>query len=195
MPGIETTIGDMSQAQNESISNVVKENGKRLFDFIRNRVREPEEAEDIYQDVMVELTASYRMMQPIEKMAAWLFRVARNKITDKYRKKKPYLLEDQAYSRDDDGEQLFLQDLLKSGERSPDREFDQELIEVALEEALDELPREQRDVFIWHELEGRSFKEIAEMTGETVNTLLSRKRYAILRMREKLRELYDDLID
>ena len=195
MPGFETTIGEMSQAQNESISNVVKENGKRLFDFIRNRVREPEEAEDIYQDVMVELTASYRMMQPIEKMAAWLFRVARNKITDKYRKKRPYLLEDQAYSRDDDGEQLFLQDLLRSGERSPDREFDQELIELALEDALDELPREQREVFIWHELEGRSFKEIAEMTGETVNTLLSRKRYAILRMREKLRELYDELID
>jgi RNA polymerase sigma factor (sigma-70 family) len=188
-------VAEMTQAQNESIRVVVNENGKKLFNFIRNRVREPEEAEDIFQDVMLELTASYRLMQPIEKMAAWLYRVARNKITDKYRKKRPHLLEDQKVYNGDDDEQLYLQDLLKSGSESPDRDFDQALIQAALEEALNELPFEQRDVFIKHELEGLSFKEIADQSGEPVNTLLSRKRYAVLHLREKLRMLYEELID
>lgn len=184
---------DRMQAQNESIQEVVRENGKKLFDFIRHRVPAQEEAEDIFQDVMFELTASYRIMQPIEKMAAWLYRVARNKITDKYRKKKPILLDDQiVYHRDDD-EPLFLQDLLQSNSESPDKDFDQSLIQVALEEALDELPAEQRDVFIKHELEGLSFREIADMTGEGLNTLLSRKRYAVLHLREKLHDLYEEL--
>ncbi len=187
-------IPDMTQAQNESIHEVFRENGKKLFAFIRNRVREPEEAEDIFQDVMYELTESYRLMKPIEKMAAWLYRVARNKITDKYRKKRPYLLEDQLIHHGGDDEQLFLNDLLKSGSQSPDREFDQALIQEALEQALDELPEEQRDVFIKHELEGMSFRDIAEQTGESLNTLLSRKRYAVLHLREKLRDLYEDLI-
>lgn len=187
-------IPDMTQAQNESIHEVFLENGKKLFAFIRNRVREPEEAEDIFQDVMYELTESYRLMKPIEKMAAWLYRVARNKITDKYRKKRPYLLEDQLIHHGGDDEQLFLNDLLKSGSQSPDREFDQALIQEALEHALDELPEEQRDVFIKHELEGISFHDIAEQTGESLNTLLSRKRYAVLHLREKLRDLYEDLI-
>jgi RNA polymerase sigma factor (sigma-70 family) len=144
---------------------------------------------------MYELTVTYRVMQPIEKMAAWLFRVARNKITDKYRKKRPERLEDKMVFQGEDDDRLFLQDLLKSGEESPDKEFDHALIQEALEEALDELPVEQRDVFIRHELEGQSFKEIAADTGETVNTLLSRKRYAVLHLREKLRSLYEDLID
>ncbi|MBL0104080.1 MAG: sigma-70 family RNA polymerase sigma factor [Bacteroidetes bacterium] len=186
----------MAGSQNESIGQVVRENGKRLFDFIRNRVREPEEAEDIFQDVMVELTQSYRMMQPIEKMAAWLFRVARNKITDNYRKKRPVLLEDQLiYHGGDDDDQLFLNDLLRSSSASPDREFDQALIWEAVELALDELPKEQRDVFVKHELEGISFKEMVDETGESMNTLLSRKRYAVLALREKLQYLYDELMD
>lgn len=191
-----TTALEMAGSQNESIGQVVRENGKRLFDFIRNRVREPEEAEDIFQDVMVELTQSYRMMQPIEKMAAWLFRVARNKITDNYRKKRPVLLEDQLiYHGGDDDDQLFLNDLLRSSSASPDREFDQALIWEAVELALDELPKEQRDVFVKHELEGISFKEMVDETGESMNTLLSRKRYAVLALREKLQYLYDELMD
>jgi RNA polymerase sigma factor (sigma-70 family) len=189
----EVSVAYMTQAQNESIGEVVRENGKRLFDFIRHRVNEEEEAEDIYQDVMFELTNAYRMMQPIEKIAAWLYRVARNKITDKYRKKRPDLLQDKVFISDDD-DHLYLEDLLRSTEESPDKDFDQALIQQALEEALDELPKEQRDVFIQHELEGISFNEIAEATGITVNTLLSRKRYAVLHLREKLRSLYEELI-
>lgn len=189
------TIVEMTQDQNETISEVMRENGTKLFSFIRNRVREQEEAEDIFQDVMFELTASYRLMQPIEKMAAWLYRVARNKITDKYRKKRPVLLNDQMVYKGDDDDQLFLQDLIKSSEESPDKDFDQALIQIALESALDELPFEQRDVFIKHELEGLSFKEISNETGESVNTLLSRKRYAVLHLREKLRDLYEELME
>ena len=186
---------EMTQDQNETISEVMRENGTKLFSFIRNRVREQEEAEDIFQDVMFELTASYRLMQPIEKMAAWLYRVARNKITDKYRKKRPVLLNDQMVYKGDDDDHLFLQDLIKSSEESPDKDFDQALIQIALESALDELPFEQRDVFIKHELEGLSFKEISNETGESVNTLLSRKRYAVLHLREKLRDLYEELME
>ena len=185
---------EMTQAQNETIGEVLQENGKKLFAFIRKRVRGPEEAEDIFQDVMFELTESYRLMKPIEKMAAWLYRVARNKITDNYRKKRPHLLEDQIIHHGGDDEPLFLNDLLISNSQSPDKEFDQALIQEALEQALDELPEEQRDVFIKHELEGISFRDIAEQTGESVNTLLSRKRYAVLHLREKLNDLYEDLI-
>jgi RNA polymerase sigma factor (sigma-70 family) len=188
------SIQEMTQTQNEFIQKIVKENGKKLLAFIRNRVRGPEEAEDIFQDVMYELTESYRLLQPIEKMAAWLYRVARNKITDKYRKKRPHLLDDQIVSNNDDDERLFLQDLLISSEQSPDKDFDQALIQEAVEQALDELPEEQRVVFVKHELEGFSFKEIEEQTGVTLNTLLSRKRYAVNQLREKLQDLYEELI-
>jgi RNA polymerase sigma factor (sigma-70 family) len=185
---------EMMQSQNESINEVVRENGKKLFDFIRNRVRGTEEAEDIFQDVMFELTTTYRMMQPIEKMAAWLYKVARNKITDKYRKKKTALLEDMLVFRGDEDDHLYLEDLIKSTTESPDKEFDQAIIQQALENAMDDLPEEQRDVFVKHELEGISFKDISQLTGVPVNTLLSRKRYAVIQLREKLRELYDELI-
>ena len=163
----------MTGSQNESIGEVVRENGKRLFDFIRNRVREPEDAEDIFQDVLFELTTAYRMMQPIEKIAAWMYRVARNKITDQYRKKRPDLLEDQLKFRSqDDDDQLFLQDLIRSSTLSPDMEFDQALIWDAVEQALEELPAEQREVFIKHELEGITFNEMVETTGLSLNTIL-----------------------
>ena len=116
----------MIKEQDDSIRDVIQQNGKKLFDFIRNRVREPEDAEDIFQDVLFELTTAYRMMQPIEKIAAWMYRVARNKITDQYRKKRPDLLEDQLKFRSqDDDDQLFLQDLIRSSTLSPDMEFDQ----------------------------------------------------------------------
>ncbi len=185
---------EMADAQDESIREVVEENGKRLFNFIRQRVNKTEEAEDIFQDVLFELTASYRMMQPIEKMAAWLFKVARNKIIDTYRKKKTLLLEDQLiFQGNGEDDQLFLADLIRGSAESPDAEFDQDLIWNAIEQALEELPKEQREVFMKHELEGISYKQMAEETGESVNTLLSRKRYAILALRKSLRNLYDEM--
>jgi len=186
----------MIKEQDDSIRDVIQQNGKKLFDFIRNRVREPEDAEDIFQDVLFELTTAYRMMQPIEKIAAWMYRVARNKITDQYRKKRPDLLEDQLKFRSqDDDDQLFLQDLIRSSSLSPDMEFDQALIWDAVEQALEELPAEQREVFIKHELEGITFNEMVETTGLSLNTLLSRKRYAILHLRERLQGLYDEIIN
>jgi len=186
----------MIKEQDDSIRDVIQQNGKKLFDFIRNRVREPEDAEDIFQDVLFELTTAYRMMQPIEKIAAWMYRVARNKITDQYRKKRPDLLEDQLKFRSqDDDDQLFLQDLIRSSTLSPDMEFDQALIWDAVEQALEELPAEQREVFIKHELEGITFNEMVETTGLSLNTLLSRKRYAILHLRERLQGLYDEIIN
>ncbi len=196
MQQLRNTAIEMTKDQNDTIGEVIQDYGKRLFSFIRNRVREPEEAEDIFQDVMIELTQSYRMMQPIEKVAAWLYRVARNKITDKYRKKRTFSLEDQqSFRGNDDGEQLYLQDLLRSNSESPDSKFDKTLIYNAIELALDELPTEQREVFIQHELEGKSFKQIAEDTGISINTLLSRKRYAILALRKNLQELYNELME
>lgn len=196
MQELRHTALEMTKNQNDSIGEVIQDNGKRLFDFIRNRVREEEEAEDIFQDVMIELTQSYRMMQPIEKMAAWLFRVARNKITDNYRKKRPVLLDDQfSYRGNDEDEPLYIQDLIKSSEKSPDSDFDRALIYDAIEMALEELPAEQRDVFVKHELEGKSFKEMAEETGLSQNTLLSRKRYAVMALRDKLQFLYTELME
>ena len=186
----------MTQNQNDSIGEIVQENGKKLLEFIRHRVREPEEAEDIFQDVMIELTRSYRLMQPIEKMAAWLYKVARNKIIDNYRKKKPTRLDDQlVFRKSNESEHLYLQDLLQSSSQSPDSDFDQALIFEAIQLALSELPAEQREVFIQHELEGKSFKEMTEETGLSTNTLLSRKRYAVLALRNKLQFLYDELME
>lgn len=185
----------MTEAQNASIRTIVEENGKKLHLFIRNRVREPEDADDIFQDVMYELTEAYRLMQPIEKIAAWLFRVARNKITDSYRKKKPERLGDQMVVRgNDDDEHLFLEDLLKGTEQSPDSEFDQSLLWEAIEGALNELPPDQREVFLNHEIEGMSFQEMAVASGVSLNTLLSRKRYAVLSLRKRLRDIYDELM-
>ena len=196
MEDMRTISFEMTQNQNDSIGEIVQENGKKLLEFIRHRVREPEEAEDIFQDVMIELTQSYRLMQPIEKMAAWLYKVARNKIIDNYRKKKPARLDDQlVFRKSDESEHLYLQDLLKSSSQSPDSDFDQALIFEAIQLALSELPAEQREVFIQHELEGKSFKEMTEETGLSTNTLLSRKRYAVLALRNKLQFLYDELME
>lgn len=196
MEDMRTISLEMTQNQNDSIGEIVQENGKKLLEFIRHRVREPEEAEDIFQDVMIELTRSYRLMQPIEKMAAWLYKVARNKIIDNYRKKKPTRLDDQlVFRKSDESEHLYLQDLLQSSSQSPDSDFDQALIFEAIQLALSELPAEQREVFIQHELEGKSFKEMTEETGLSTNTLLSRKRYAVLALRNKLQFLYDELME
>jgi len=162
---------------------------KRLFDFIRRRVRTNEDAEDIMEDVFYQLLSSYSVTEPIEKMTSWLFTVARNKVIDWYRKKRPESLPRDA---SDPSLPLNLEDILYDPTQNPDRVFERSLVWTELSEALDELPEEQKQVFVLHELEGKSFKEIAEITGEPQNTLLSRKRYAVLYLREQLQELYDE---
>lgn len=187
----------MADAQNRQIQETVRRERGRLLAFIRRRIPRPEDAEDIAQDVFYELTEMFRLMKPVEQIASWLFTVARNKITDRYRKKKPVLLEDvfTFKSSTDDDKAYLLDELLPAADvRSADVEMMRETIMEALMEALDELPAEQRDVFVQHELEDKSFKEIAEETGVTLNTLLSRKRYAVLYLRERLKSLYDDLL-
>lgn len=161
----------------------------RLLEFIRRRVRTDEDAEDILSDVFAQLLASYSVTEPIERMTSWLFTVARNRIIDWYRKKRPASL---PAVPDDEGLPLNLEDILYDPAQDPDRVFERSLVWTELAEALDDIPKEQREVFVMHELEGKSFKEIARITGEPVNTLLSRKRYAVLALREALQELYDE---
>ena len=146
------------------------------------------EAEDILQDVFFELLETYRFMRPMEQVTAWLFRVARNRITDLFRKQKPVSLQRPV----SDEESVSLEDLLPSPEAGPDAVYARNLLFDLLEEALDELPENQREVFVAHELLGRSFKELAEETGVSKNTLLSRKRYAVLHLRQRLNEMYED---
>ena len=162
---------------------------KRLFDYIRRRVRTEADAEDILADVFYQLVASYDVTEPIEKMTSWLLAVARNKIIDWYRKRKPEPFRQQD---DENSLPLNLEDILFDPAQNPDVLYARSVVWTELADALEDLPDEQRDVFIMHELEGISFKEIANITGEPVNTLLSRKRYAILYLREALQELYDD---
>ena len=162
---------------------------KRLLDFIRKRVRNQADAEDILQDVFYKLLTSYSVTEPIEKMTAWLFAVARNKIIDWYRKRRPDALPAAA---DDPSSPMNLEEILFDPKQNPDQVYARSLVWTELAEALDELPNEQREVFVMHELEGRSFKEIAGITGEPMNTLLSRKRYAVLFLRDRLQELYNE---
>ncbi len=184
----------MSVQQDELIRDTVKKERGRLLDFIRKRVSSEEDAEDILQDVFYELVETYRLMKPVEKVASWMFTVARNKITDKYRKKKTLSLENQlGFSAEDEGERLDFAELLEDYSESADSELIRNIIIEALDEALEDLPSEQRDVFILHEVEDRSFQEISEMTGVSVNTLLSRKRYAVLYLRKRLRLVYEEI--
>jgi RNA polymerase sigma factor (sigma-70 family) len=180
----------MSLEQDRRISEVVKREHSRLRNFIRRRVPDPRDAEDILQDVFYELVEANRLLMPIEHVTGWLFRVARNRITDLFRKKKPESFSDTAVA--DEEELLQLEDLLPSPDAGPDALYARSVLLDELEFALDELPDEQREVFVGHELEGRSFKEMAAETGVSVNTLLSRKRYAVLHLRERLRSIYDE---
>jgi len=183
--------GLMTQ-QDQRISDSVKRNYASLRAFIRKRVADQSDAEDILQEVFYELVEAYRMMQPIEQVTAWLFRVARNRIIDLFRRR---AREGRAGTKvNDEGEELSLEELLPSSDAGPDAAYARTVLLDALDEALDELPEEQRDVFVAHELMGYSFKEIAEQTGISVNTLLSRKHYAVLHLRERLESFYAELM-
>lgn len=177
--------------QDQRISEAVSRDEPRLRKFIRRRVADPRDAEDILQEVFYELVEANRLLMPIEHVTAWLFRVARNRITDLFRKKKPVSFSDAAMA-DDEGEVLGIEDLLPSPDAGPEALYVRQALLEELEIALDELPREQREVFVAHELEGRSFKELSAETGVSVNTLLSRKHYAVLHLRERLRSIYDE---
>ena len=185
------TISHMADDQDRRISDAVTHEQARLRNFIRRRVPDPLDAEDILQDVFAELVEAYRLMKPIEQVGAWLFRVARNRIIDLFRKKKPEALADQQ-AVTAEGETLLLEDLLPSKEAAPDAAYVQSILLAELEDALDELPAEQREVFVAHEIEGRSFKELAAETGLSVNTLLSRKHYAVLHLRRRLQAIYKE---
>lgn len=177
--------------QDQRITEAVSRDESRLRKFIRRRVADPRDAEDILQEVFYELVEANRLLMPIQHVTAWLFRVARNRITDLFRKKKPVSFSDRAMA-EEEGEVLQLEDLLPSPDAGPEALFVRNALLDELEQALDELPREQREVFVAHELEGRSFKELAAETGVSVNTLLSRKHYAVLHLRDRLRSIYDE---
>jgi len=183
-------VADLTIAeQNQSIADALEREEPRLRRFIRSRVLDKGDVEDVLQDVFYELIEAYRLMKPAEQMTAWLFRVARNRITDLFRKRRTVSLDE---TFDEDDESISLSDLLPSPDAGPDALFARNLLFDALEAALEELPENQRDVFIAHEFEGRSFKELSEETGISVNTLLSRKRYAVLYLRERLLEIKEE---
>ena len=173
-PPTEPTAGD------DQLAEIVSRERLRLRNFVRRRVLDPRDAEDILQDVFQALVEANRLLMPIDHITGWLYRVARNRITDLFRARSPEMLE--------------LEDLLPSSAGTPEEAYARTLLLQALEQAIAELPPDQREVFVAHELEGRSFKEIAVATGVGVNTLLSRKRYAVLRLRERLRRTYDDMM-
>jgi len=177
--------------QDRRISEIVVEERSRLRNFIRRRVPDPADAEDIVQEVFYELVEANRLLMPIEHITGWLFRVARNRITDLFRKKKAENFSDAAMEGED-GERLQIEDLLPSPDAGPEALYFRNALFDELELALDELPAEQREVFVAHEIHGRSFKHLAAETGVNVNTLLARKRYAVVHLRERLQSIYED---
>jgi RNA polymerase sigma factor (sigma-70 family) len=178
--------------QDQRISEAVSREQSRLRSFIRRRVADPRDAEDILQDVFYELVEAYRMMKPVEQVTGWLFRVARNRITDLFRKSSREALRTEPAKFAEDGEELLLEELLPSSDAGPDAAYTRGVLLEELDEALDELPTEQREVFVGHELMGRSFKELSAETGVAVNTLLARKHYAVLHLRERLQAIYEE---
>ena len=185
------SVERMTLEQDRRISEVVEREQSRLRNFVRRRVPDPRDAEDILQDVFYELVEANRLLMPIGHVTGWLFRVARNRITDLFRKKKPESFSGTAVA-DENSELLQLEDLLPSPDAGPEALYARSVLLEELELAIDELPEQQREVFVAHELEGRSFKEIAAQTGVPLNTLLSRKRYAVLHLRERLQTIYDE---
>jgi RNA polymerase sigma factor (sigma-70 family) len=188
----------MTASQNEKIKETIKKERGRLFDFIKKRVANEADAEDILQDVFYQYISNMSVVDTIERTAAWLFTVAGNKVIDWYRKRKPVSLDDQRVRmpEDEEGNDLYLglADVLLDGNGDGSDEFTKNVVWEELEMALADLPPAQRNVFVWHEMEDKSFKEIAELTGDPVNTLISRKRYAVLFLRERLRNVYNELL-
>jgi RNA polymerase sigma factor (sigma-70 family) len=183
----------LEQDQDRRIAEVVEREQSRLRRFIRQRVPDPGDVDDVLQDVFYELVEANRLLMPIEHVTGWLFRVARNRIIDLFRRKQARRL-DEAAAAGEGAEGLGLEDLLPSPDAGPEASYARSLLLEELELAIDELPEEQRTVFVWHELEGLSFKEMAARTGVGINTLLSRKRYAVLRLRDRLQRVHDDFM-
>lgn len=177
--------------QDRRISTVVKAEGARLRNFIRKRVADEADAEDILQEVFYEFVQTYRLLKPIEQAGAWLFRVARNRIIDRFRRQRHDPLR-AAPAVDETGERLALDDLLPSPDAGPEAIYARTLLINALQDAIEDLPEEQRSVFVAHEFEGRSFKDMADETGTSINTLLARKRYAVQFLRRRLQSIYDE---
>ena len=182
----------MAYDSDQQIADVVAREQSRLRRFIRRRVPDPRDVEDILQEVFAELVEANRRLMPIDHLTGWLLRVARNRIIDLFRVKRPERFAD-AEIAIGTGERVRMEDLLPSGDAGPETLYVRRLLFEEFERALDALPAEQRDVFVAHELEGRSFKEMAAATGVNVNTLLSRKRYAVMHLRERLQRTYDDI--
>jgi RNA polymerase sigma factor (sigma-70 family) len=183
------TANALMAEQDKRITETISRERGRLRNFIRRRVPDATEAEDILQDVFFEYVEAYRLPEPIEQVGAWLFRVARNRIIDRFRKKREVQLPELP---GDEGDEHWLDEVLPSPEGGPEAAYARRVLLEELLAALEELPKEQRDVFIAHELDGRSFKELAAESGASVNTLLARKRYAVLHLRKRLQTIYDE---
>jgi RNA polymerase sigma factor (sigma-70 family) len=183
--------GLMAQ-QDQRISEAVRKDYPGLRAFIRKRVADQSDAEDILQEVFFELVEAYRLMKPVEQVTAWLFRVARNRITDLFRRRSREARVTEPAKFNEQGEELLLDELLPSPDAGPDAAYARGVLVEALDDALEELPAEQREIFIAHELMGYSFKELAEQSGTSVNTLLSRKHYAVLYLRKRLQSVYEE---
>jgi RNA polymerase sigma factor (sigma-70 family) len=180
--------------QDQRLTETIGREQGRLRNFIRRRVPDESDAEDILQDVFYELIEAYRLMKPIEQVGAWLYRVARNRIIDRFRKKKPEPFSATKDPDSDEGDSLSLEELLPSRDAGPDAAYARSILLEALAAAVDELPDDQREVFLAHEFEGMSFKEISAESGVSVNTLLSRKHQAVLHLRRRLQSIYDDFV-
>jgi RNA polymerase sigma factor (sigma-70 family) len=182
----------MAEEKNSNIIQAIKMYGKSLLGFIRQRVKSDADAEDILQDVWYQFSAVVNA-EPIEQTGAWLYKVARNKITDKHRKKSETLLDDFLLEDEDDDDNIGFKEILLADDTTPETVYLRNLFWEQLFKALDELPEEQRQVFIWHELEDMPFGEMSELTGLNTNTLVLRKRYAVLHLRERLKQLYEEI--
>jgi len=180
--------------QDQRISEAISREQSRLRNFIRKRVADRDDAEDILQEVFYELIETFRMMKPVEEVTAWLYQVARNRIIDLFRRKGRETRDREPATFAEDGDALLLEELLSSPDAGPEATYARGVLFEVLEDALDELPQEQREVFIAHELMGYTFKELAAQSGVSVNTLLSRKHYAVLHLRQRLQVIYDEFM-
>jgi RNA polymerase sigma factor (sigma-70 family) len=183
----------MTVHQDQAITEAVEQQRSRLRNFIRQRVTDPDDVEDILQDAFSELVEAYRLMKPVREAGAWLFQVARNRIIDRFRKKRTEAISDVSVPAEEDDETLTIEDLLPSSDGGPEAAYWRSVLLEELAQAMAELPEDQRAVFIAQEIQGRSFAELAAESGLSINTLLSRKRYAVLHLRRRLQAIYDEL--